>query len=99
MKIAIDTVTDSKEDILKAIRLLQSLVGHEGSHGSQASRSIFDSPSPSLFGDAPAQTQPEQGANPVAAFGNMFGDNAPAPQQSASELIEEAEEHPKVELY
>jgi hypothetical protein len=99
MKIAIDTVTDSKEDILKAIRLLQSLVGHNSSQDSQASRSIFDSPSPSLFGDTPAPTQTEQSANPVAAFGNMFGDNAPAPQQSASELIEEAEEHPKVELY
>jgi hypothetical protein len=94
MKIAIDTVTDSKEDILKAIRLLQSLVGHES--GSQQSRSIFDSPSPSLFGDAPAQTQEQ--ANPVAAFGNMFGDNAPA-QPSASELVEEAEDKPRVELY
>jgi hypothetical protein len=95
MKIAIDTVTDSKEDILKAIRLLQSLVGHNSSQDSQASRSIFDSPSPSLFGDAPAQPQE---SNPVAAFGNMFGDNAPAPQQpSASELVEE--EEPKVELY
>ncbi len=95
MKIAIDTVTDSKEEILKAIRLLQSLVGHESS--SQQSKSIFDSPSPSLFGDAPAQTQ-EPSANPVAAFGNMFGDNAPA-QPSASELVEEAEEKPRIELY
>jgi hypothetical protein len=95
MKIAIDTVTDSKEDILKAIRLLQSLVSHEGQ---QASRSIFDSPSPSLFGDTPAQTPPEQSANPIAAFGNMFGDNAPAQQPTASELVEE-EDKPRVELY
>ncbi len=92
MKIAIDTVTDSKEDILKAIRLLQSLVGHE----SQQSRNIFDSPSPSLFGDAPAQTQE---SNPVSAFGNLFGDNAPAQQPSATELVEEAEEKPRIELY
>ena len=94
MKIAIDTVTDSKEDILKAIRLLQSLVSHE----SQQSRSIFDSPSPSLFGDAPAQTQSQE-SDPVSAFGNLFGDNAPAQQPSATELVEEAEEKPRIELY
>ncbi len=89
MKIAIDTSTDSREDIRKAIRLLQSLIEHEGS------RNIFDSPSPSLFSDAPAQ--PEQGANPAAAFGNMFGDNAPAQQPTT--VLPKKEEMPKIELY
>ncbi len=92
MKIAIDTATDSKEEIQKAIRLLQSLVEHEGS----GSRNIFDSPSPSLFGDSPAQSEPS--ANPVSAFGSMFGDDAPAPQSAIVELPKK-EEKPRIELY
>ncbi len=87
MKISIDTAADSKEDIRKAIRLLQSLVEHEGA------RNIFDSPSPSLFGDAPAQ----QESSPAAAFGNLFGDNAPALQSTVTEVP--VEKKPKIELY
>ncbi|MEM4239588.1 MAG: hypothetical protein QXM31_00525 [Candidatus Woesearchaeota archaeon] len=90
MKISIDTAADSKEDIRKAIRLLQSLVEHEGS------RNIFDSPSPSLFSDT--QARPE--ASPAAAFGNLFGDNAPAQQSTLAEVpVEKKEKEPRIELY
>ncbi len=90
MKIAIDTSTDSKDDIRKAIRLLQSLIEHEGI------RNIFDSPSPSLFSSAPAQ----QESSPAAAFGNLFGDNAPAQQSTVTEVpVEKKEKEPRIELY
>ncbi|MEM4246964.1 MAG: hypothetical protein QXR48_04230 [Candidatus Woesearchaeota archaeon] len=90
MKISIDTIADSKEDIRKAIRLLQSLVEHEGA------KNIFDSPSPSLFSGSAAQPD----ANPVAAFGNLFGDNAPAQQSTITEVSEEKKDKaPRIELY
>jgi len=95
MKISIDTATDSKEDIRKAIRLLQSIVEHEGS----ASRDIFSAPGAGLFGDSqPAAAEPA--SNPVTAFGSLFGDNAPA-QQSQSTMIpeEKKEKQPQVEFY
>ncbi|MEM2916295.1 MAG: hypothetical protein QXT19_02990 [Candidatus Woesearchaeota archaeon] len=90
MKISIDTVADSKEDIRKAIRLLQSLVEHE------EARNIFDSSSPSLFNDSSAQPE----ANPVAAFGNLFGDKAPAQQSTTMAVSEEKKDKaPRIELY
>lgn len=89
MKISIDTSTDSKEDIRKAIRLLQSIVEHE-THGS---RDIFASPSSDLFGSTPAQDA--AAASPVSAFGNLFNDDAPK-QQSAEE---KEKDFPKIELY
>lgn len=98
MKISIDTASDSKEDIRKAIRLLQSIVEHDNAH----SRDIFASPSTDIFGNAPASSAPAQDANPVAAFGNLFGDNAPAQQPSASTVVdipEEKKDLPKIELY
>lgn len=90
MKISIDTIADSKDDIRKAIRLLQSLVEHE------EARNIFDSSSPSLFNNS--SPQPE--ANPVAAFGNLFGDNAPAQQSTITEASEEKKDKaPRIEFY
>lgn len=96
MKISIDTAADSKEDIRKAIRLLQSLVEHDASSGS---RNLFDSPSADLFGSAPAQAAQaaEPSASPLVAFGNLFGDDAPAQQPVSSELPKEKK--PQVELY
>lgn len=95
MKISIDTAADSKEDIRKAIRLLQSLVEHDAAQGS---RNLFDSPGADLFGSAPAQAQAaEPSASPLAAFGNLFGDDAPAQQQSALELPKDKK--PQIELY
>lgn len=97
MKISIDTASDSKEDIRKAIRLLQSIVEHDNAH----SRDIFASPSTDIFGNAPASA-PQSDSNPVAAFGNLFGDNAPAQQPSASTVVdipEQKKDLPKIELY
>ena len=100
MKISIDTAADSKEDIRKAIRLLQSLVEHDAAAGS---RNLFDAPGADLFGSAPAQSaQPaaaEPSANPLAAFGNLFGDNAPAQQAVSSELPKDKKDLPQIELY
>lgn len=90
MKISIDTAADSKADILKAIKLLQSLVEHH-----QESRDMFSSSSTDIFASAPAAAPAE---NPVAAFGNMFGDSAPTP---AAQVIEQKDDDdvPKIELY
>jgi len=95
MKISIDTSADSKEDIRKAIRLLQSIVEHDASQGS---RNLFDSPSADLFGSAPAPAaSAEPAANPLAAFGNMFGDNAPAP--AASVELPKEKKATQIEFY
>lgn len=95
MKISIDTAQDSKEEIRKAIRLLQALVEHEASQGS---RNIFDSPSDSLFGDTPSAPSPESSS--TNAFSDLFSDNAPAPQTTTTEETEEKkEESSQVELY
>jgi hypothetical protein len=96
MKITIDTANDSPENIRKAIRLLQALVEHDAAQGS---RNLFDSPGAGLFGSAPAHQAPAQDANPLAAFGNMFGDNAPAPQQLQQEDDELPRERPQLEFY
>lgn len=95
MRISIDTAADSKEDIRKAIRLLQALVDHDASQGS---RNLFDAPGADLFGSTPAQSQPsEPSASPVSAFGSLFGDDAPA--QQAGELLKEKKDFPQIEFY
>jgi len=96
MKISIDTAADSKEDIRKAIRLLQALVDHDASQGS---RNLFDAPGAGLFDSGqPSNEQPSApSANPVSAFGSLFGDDAPA--QQAGELPKERKEFPQIEFY
>ena len=65
MQISIDTSRDSKEDIVKAIKLLESIIG-DGHITSPPSRNIFDSPAP----DVPQQS----------VFGSFFdGVNKPQP--------------------
>lgn len=97
MKISIDTATDSKEDIRKAIRLLQSIVEQDASQGT---RNLFDAPGADLFGNVSAQSAaPEQNANPVSAFGSLFGDNSPVQQQSSSALPKEKKDIPQIEFY
>lgn len=94
MKISIDTATDSKEDIRKAIRLLQSIVEHDA----QGSRDIFNSPSTDLFGSAPASNADSApSANPASAFGSLFNDDAPV--QATAKAPEEKKDIPKIELY
>jgi hypothetical protein len=96
MKITIDTANDSPENIRKAIRLLQALVEHDAAQGS---RNLFDSPGADLFGSAPAQQPAPQEGNPLAAFGRIFGDDAPAPQQPRQEGDGLPRERPQIELY
>ena len=95
MKISIDTSADSKEDIRKAIKLLQSIVEHE-----TASRDIFSSPGADLFTDSQPATPVAPESNPVSAFSAMFSDNAPVAQPSSSvELPKKKEDVPHIELY
>ncbi|MEM4264122.1 MAG: hypothetical protein QW666_04500 [Candidatus Woesearchaeota archaeon] len=85
MKITIDTGQDSHTDIKKAIRLLQSIVGDAEVY-TNASRNIFDSPSPEVS---------QQSSEPANAFANMF-DSAPG----VSEKKEENKEKEfRLELY
>ena len=91
MKISIDTASDSKEDIRKAIKLLQSIIEHE-----TQSRDIFSSPSTDIFGSTPATAEPA--ANPVSAFGSMFGDDAPPPASSTVETPKK-KDIPRIEPY
>jgi hypothetical protein len=79
MKITIDTKEDSHEEIQKAIKMLQSLVGE---HPYSNQQSIFaDNPNSSSGNESPA----------VSAFGAMFGDDAPSSNQSvlSSTVIED----------
>ena len=90
MKLSIDTAADSKEDIRKAIRLLQALVEHDASQGS---KNLFDSPSADLFGSTPEQpVVPSQ--NAAAAFGSLFNDDKPVPAEKEGD-----ESVPQIELY
>ena len=93
MKISIDTAQDSKEEIRKAIRLLQALADNDASQGS---RNLFDSPSAELFSNnEPTQSEPSE--TPTNAFGSMFGDDAPEP--TASVEVPEKKNKDRIELY
>ena len=80
MKITIDTNTDSREDIKKAIRLLLAVVGEGIGSSESSSRNIFDSSSPSV----------EPGAGQQ---GNIFGSlfDGEKKEESKSEEIPELE--------
>ncbi|MEM3154217.1 MAG: hypothetical protein QW165_01460 [Candidatus Woesearchaeota archaeon] len=83
MRITIDTKTDSKDEIRKAIKLLMGLVGHEvytNEPEKPVQQNIFDSPSPA-----------------VPNLMSMF-DSAPStPEQAPPE--EKKEDFPQVEFY
>jgi len=83
MKITIDTGQDSHTDIKKAIRLLQSIVDNQEVY-TNASRNIFDNPSPEVN---------QQASAPTNAFANLF--DSPA----KPETKEEKEKEFKLELY
>ncbi|MBW2985905.1 hypothetical protein KY333_00905 [Candidatus Woesearchaeota archaeon] len=99
MKITIDTSQDSHSEIKKAIRMLQSIVGHSDEVYTNApSRNIFDDPSPDL-GQSPQESIPEE---PVSnnAFASMFdtpdsGDDDTEPKPET----EEDEEIPQIEFF
>ena len=97
MKISIDTAQDSKEEIRKAIKLLQALVEHDASEGS---RNLFDSPSADLFGNAASESSSESSSeqSPTNAFSNLF-DESSSSEQSTPEPEEKKKDSPQVELY
>ncbi len=85
MRITIDTKTDSRDEIRKAIRLLMGLVGGQDVYTNDtpaekppAQPNIFDSPSP--------------------AVGNLMSifDSADTPQKTEEKPKEDS---PKIELY
>ena len=95
MKITIDTSQDSHEDIRKAIRLLQGIVGEHNVYTNSPSRNIFDDPSPSLGSSEPAPVSEQTTGN---AFASIFDSPAPA---SESEKTKEKEEKdiPEIQFY
>ena len=84
MQISIDTSRDSKEDILKAIQLLHSIIG-EG-HVSTPSRSVFDIPQ--------AASAPQG-----SVFGNFFDSMDKTQAVVSPAPLAKKDSSPKVELY
>ena len=97
MKITIDTSQDSHSEIKKAIRMLQSIVGHSDEVYTNApSRNIFDDPSPGL-GQSPQKSLPEEPAS-SNAFASMF--NTPASTDDDKEKeTEEDDAIPQIEFF
>jgi len=95
MKITIDTSQDSHNDIRKAIRMLQSIVGEGPVYSNSPSRNIFDDPSPSL--GSSSEPEPAQEQDTGNAFASIF-DN-PAPASESEEKKEEDEEIPELQFY
>ena len=98
MQISIDTSRDSKEDILKAIHLLHSIIG-EHHQTVTMSRNIFDNPQAELplqqmmpTPQTQLQTQTQQPAQSV--FGSFF-DNINKQQPTTIKK----ENSSRVELY
>ncbi|MBW2999095.1 hypothetical protein KY339_00340 [Candidatus Woesearchaeota archaeon] len=92
MKITIDTSQDSHEDIRKAIRLLQGIVGQQGVYTNAPSRNIFDDPSPAL---GPSEQPSEETSD--SAFASIF--DSPAPASESEETKEEKEDIPEIQFY
>ena len=61
MRLTIDTNADSREDVQKAIRLLNSLVNHEPSQiiedAPQKTPSVFDEPAPNIMAIFDSETK------------------------------------------
>ena len=91
MKITIDTSQDSHEDIRKAIRLLQGIVGEHGVYTNSPSRNIFDDPSPALRSSEPASEQ-----DTGNAFASIFDTPVPAAEEKKEE---EDEDIPEIQFY
>ncbi|MBW2973437.1 hypothetical protein KY346_03525 [Candidatus Woesearchaeota archaeon] len=93
MKITIDTSQDSHEDIRKAIRLLQGIVGQQGVYTNAPSRNIFDDPSPSL--ESSEEPSEESSGN---AFASIFDSPAPA-SESEEQKQDEDTDLPEIQFY
>lgn len=84
MQISIDTSRDSKEDIVKAIKLLESIIGEH--HITMTSRNIFENPSSDV-------SQPQAQAS---VFGSFF-DNVAKSDAPVAPIKKQS--IPRVELY
>jgi len=87
MKISIDTSSDSKDEIKKAIKLLLSIIEQDS-----AQRDIFAESTPEVY-SAPSTAEPSPSA--TSAFGSMFGDDAPKTEPE----VPKTNKDPEVELY
>ncbi|MBW3004411.1 hypothetical protein KY310_01095 [Candidatus Woesearchaeota archaeon] len=94
MKITIDTSQDSHNDIRKAIRMLQSIVGEGPVYSNSPSRNIFDDPSPGLGASEPEPVAEQDTGN---AFASIFDNSAPASE--TEEKKEEDEDIPEIQFY
>lgn len=98
MRITIDTKDDSHEDIRKVISLLQGMIRHNESSGSDPSRNIFEDGSPALSGSSEASSGPSEG------LFNMFGSNETSSKDGVMEnseseqAKEEEDEKPSVQI-
>ncbi len=89
MKITIDTKTDSKDEIRKAIKLLMGLVGHHDVYTNEPEKpapqpNIFDSPSPAV------------NSNLMSMFDSA---ETPAQPTETTETEEKQDDIPQVEFY
>lgn len=88
MRITIDTKTDSKDEIRKAIKMLMGLVGTHGIYTNEQPEAKPE-PAPSLFD------------TPNAAMGNLMNmfDSAPTTATEAPKEEEKNDDIPQVEFY
>ncbi len=97
MKLTIDTSQDSHNDIRKAIKLLQSVVGEGPVYSNSPSRNIFDDPSPSLAPSSEPEPVAEQDTG--NAFASIFDNPAPASEEDAKLKEEEDKDIPEIQFY
>ena len=113
MKLEIDTEKDSRATLKGVLRMLQAILGEEGTYSNRpvdraSSRNIFedDSSSVSMYGD-PVEEKPAPSSSSEGSGGlfNMFGnpDTASSAGSSAmdSPTIEEEkpEDEPQIQIY
>jgi len=92
MRITIDTQSDSKDEIRKAIKLLLSLAGEGSVYSNEPSgtRNIFDSSSPTV-------PMTESQSAPAQPSGSIFGNLFDADKQE--QTMPEKKDNPKIEFY
>ncbi len=105
MKITIDTKTDSKEEIRRAVELLSNLLGVR----SNQPRNIFEDNAPSASNpfsmfDGRQESSPQQSPPSNNAFSSMFGgDSTPSTSNYSSEdktlKEDDDDEEPVIEYY
>lgn len=98
MKITIDTSQDSHNEIRKAIKMLQSIVGEGPVYSNSPSRNIFDDPSPGL--GPSSEPEPAQEQDTGNAFASIFDNPAPSEPDNAEDIKkEEDRDLPEIQFY